>query len=97
LDNIERGLRAAQEAPDIEKLREGLQLIHRQFLHTLQRLDVHPITPEVGSLPNPEEHEILSTLPAPEGSQPHTILEVVEPGFRFKGQLLRPARIIVTE
>jgi len=97
LDNLERGLRAAEEAPDLPKLKEGLGLLTRQFQQTLARLGVEPILPEIGSLPNPEEHEILSTLPAPEGTQPHTILEVVEPGYRLRGQLLRPARVIVTE
>ncbi len=97
LDSLERGLRAAEEAPDLDKLKEGLRLLTRQFHQALARLGVEPVVPEVGSLPNPEEHEILSTLPAAEGTQPHTILEVVEPGYRLRGQLLRPARVIVTE
>lgn len=97
LDNVERGLRAAHEAPDIERLREGLTLIQRQFHHTLQKLSVEVISPEVGSLPDPQYHEILSTVPAPEGVQPHTILEVVETGYLYQQHLLRPARVIVTE
>lgn len=97
LDSLERGLRAAEEAPDLDKLKEGLRLLLRQFHQTLTRLGVEPVLPEVGSLPNPEEHEILSTLPAAEGAQSHTIVEVVEPGYRLRGQLLRPARVIVTE
>ncbi|MCS7189326.1 MAG: nucleotide exchange factor GrpE [Bacteroidia bacterium] len=97
LDGIERGLQAAQEAPDIEKLKEGISLLQRQFVQTLQRLEVTVIQPEIGDLPNPEIHEVLSTVPAPEGIQPHSIMEVVEAGYRFRGQLLRPARVIVSE
>lgn len=97
LDNVERGLQAAREAPDIERLREGLELIQRQFHHTLQKLDIQPVLPDVGSLPDPTYHEVLSTVPAPEGTQPHTIIEVVEPGYLYRGYLLRPARVITTE
>ncbi|MCX7606032.1 MAG: nucleotide exchange factor GrpE [Bacteroidia bacterium] len=97
LDNLERGLQVSREAPDIEKLREGLELMRRQFFHTLQRLEVERIEPAVGGLPNPEDHEILSTVPASPEAQPHTIVEVVEAGYRFRGHLLRPARVIVTE
>lgn len=97
LDNVERGLQAAREAPDIDRLREGLELIQRQFQHTLQKLDIQPILPEVGSLPDPTFHEVISAIPAPEGTQPHTIIEVVEPGYLYRGHLLRPARVITTE
>lgn len=97
LDNLERGLAAAQEAPDLERLKEGVALIHRQFHHTLQKLSVEIIRPEVGALPDPRYHEVLSTIPASEGVQPHTIVEVVEPGYLYHGQLLRPARVITTE
>lgn len=97
LDNIERGIQAAREAPDIERLKEGLELIHRQFSQTLQKLSIQVIAPEVGSLPDPAYHEVISTVPAPEGVQPHTILEVVEAGYLYHGHLLRPARVITTE
>lgn len=97
LDSLQRGVRAAQEAPDIEKLREGLSLMQRQIQQVFQRLEIEVIEPEVGELPNPEVHEVLSTVPAPEGVQPHTIIEVAEVGYKYKGQLLRPARVIVTE
>ncbi|MEN3040822.1 MAG: nucleotide exchange factor GrpE [Bacteroidia bacterium] len=97
LDNLERGLAAAREAPDLERLREGVELIYRQFHHTLQKLSIEVIRPEVGSLPDPRYHEVLSTIPTPEGTQPHTIVEVVEPGYLYHGHLLRPARVITTE
>ncbi|GIV22539.1 MAG: hypothetical protein KatS3mg025_0198 [Bacteroidia bacterium] len=70
LDSLQRGVRAAQAAPDIEKLQEGLSLMQRQIHQVLQRLEIEVIEPQVGGLPNPELHEVLSTVPAPEGVQP---------------------------
>ncbi len=97
IDSIERGLTSAEKAPDLEKLREGLRLTLHQLHKILEKLDLHPIRPEVGDLPDPEKHEVLSTQPAPAGLGVNAILEVVEPGYLYKGLLLRPARIIVSE
>lgn len=94
LNSLERGLQAAQAAPDLEKLQEGLFLLQRQFLQTLQRLGIERIEPEIGSPPDPELHEILSTTPSE--APPNLIVEVVEVGYRFRGQLLRPAQVIVS-
>jgi molecular chaperone GrpE len=96
IDSIERGLLSAQQAPDIEKLKEGLQLTLHQLHKTLEKLDIQVIRPAIGDLPDPQKHEVLSTQPAPAATEVNTILEVVEPGYLYKGLLLRPARIIVS-
>ncbi len=94
LGSLERGLQAAQSAPDLEKLQQGLVLLQRQFIQTLERLGMERIEPEIGSPPNPELHEILSAVPSE--APPNLIIEVVEAGYRFRGQLLRPARVIIS-
>lgn len=94
LNSLERGLQAAQTAPDLEKLQEGLTLLQRQFMQTLQRLGIERIEPEIGSPPDPELHEILSTTPSE--APPNLIVEIVEVGYRFRGQVLRPAQVIVS-
>ncbi len=97
IDSIERGLYSAEQAPDLEKLKEGLRLTRHQLHKTLEKLEVRVIRPSIGDLPDPEMHEVLSTQPAPATTETNTILEVVEPGYLYKGLLLRPARIIVSE
>jgi len=97
IDSIERGLQFAEQAPDLEKLKEGLRLTLHQLHKTLEKLEVQAIRPAIGDLPDPEKHEVLSTQPAPAATETNTILEVVEPGYFYKGLLLRPARIIVSE
>ena len=44
---------------------------------------------------NPEEHEAVSTLPAPDASRDHEVSATFQPGYRFKGTLVRPARVQV--
>lgn len=97
IDSIERGLYSAEKAPDLPKLQEGLRLTLSQLHKALEKLGVEAIRPEIGDIPDPEKHEVLSTQPAPAPTGVNTILEVVEPGYLYKGTLLRPARIIVSE
>ncbi len=97
LDNLERALAAAEATQDLDNLKTGLRLAIQNVHHLLQKVGITVIAPHVGELPDPSLHEVLSTMPAPEGGQPHTIIELVEPGYQYKGLLLRPARIIVTE
>ncbi len=97
IDSIERGLYSAEKAPDLPKLQEGLRLTLAQLHKALEKLGLEAIRPEIGDIPDPEKHEVLSTQPAPAPTGVSTILEVVEPGYLYKGILLRPARIIVSE
>jgi len=97
IDSIERGLYSAERAPDLPRLQEGLRLTLSQLHKALEKLGVEAIRPEIGDIPDPERHEVLSTQPAPAPTGVNTILEVVEPGYLYKGTLLRPARIIVSE
>ena len=45
---------------------------------------------------DPEQHEALSAQPA-EGTESGVVLETVEKGYRLDGQVLRPARVVVSE
>ena len=40
---------------------------------------------------------MISTAPAADGTEPGTVVETVERGYRSDGTVLRPARVIVSE
>ena len=44
---------------------------------------------------DPTLHEAVSTVPAPDASRDHTVSATFQSGYRFKGQLVRPARVQV--
>ena len=41
--------------------------------------------------------EAIATVPAPEGCEPGSIIEVVEVGYMYHDRVLRAARVIVAE
>ena len=92
LDNFERALEAAY--PDLEAYHSGVDLIRKQFMDALRRLGVEPIALAVGDPFDALHAEALTTLenPAlPDG----VVAAVYEKGFNLRGQLLRPARVVV--
>ena len=51
---------------------------------------------EVGVPFDPNQHEALSTVPV-EGTESGTVVEVLQKGYRLNEQLIRPARVVVSE
>jgi len=52
---------------------------------------------EVDSTFDPTNMEAIATVPAPEGCEPGSIIEVVEVGYMYHDRVLRAARVIVAE
>jgi molecular chaperone GrpE len=98
LDDLERALQAAGLDPEGDSpdgLAHGVLLVFRSLREALGRNGVEPVDP--GGEPfDPQEHEAISTLPG-SGAEPGTVVEVVQKGYRFGDQLIRPARVVVAE
>lgn len=93
IDDLERALAAS--GGDGQSLRQGVELIHRSALRLLQQEGVEPIEAK-GQRFDPHWHEAVATIK--QGRQalaPHTIAQVVEPGYRLGERLLRPAKVVV--
>jgi molecular chaperone GrpE len=92
LDNFERGLGAAY--PSVEAFRDGIELIHKQFLDTLRRNGVSAIELNVGDPFDASHAEALTTISRTDLPD-HSVASVFERGFLLRDLLLRPARVIV--
>jgi molecular chaperone GrpE len=104
LDNLERALIAAGIDPAAAlagevsvdgALEQGVVLTYRELRKTLERAGVEVYAP-TGEKFDPEWHEAISTCPA-EGTDPGVVLDVVEKGYRLDGQVIRAARVVVSE
>jgi molecular chaperone GrpE len=93
LDDMDR-LVASDPATPLPALREGLSAVDRKLWKDLEEAGVERIDP-VGSTFDPSLHEAVSTVMAPDRSLHHTVSATFQPGYRFKGALVRPARVQV--
>ena len=92
LDNFDRSLGATY--PDVDDFRSGVELIRKQFLEALRRLNVEQLPIQVGDPFDALHAEALTTYTdpnLPDGS----VAAIYEQGFNLKGQLLRAARVVV--
>jgi molecular chaperone GrpE len=51
----------------------------------------------VGAPFDPQLHEAVSTVAAATPEEDHLVAAVFQPGYRFNGQLLRAARVVVKQ
>lgn len=93
LDDMDRIIAEQANAP-AEVLRQALEMVDRKLRKELEAAGVERIDP-AGAAFNPEEHEAVSTVPARGDGQDQTVSATFQPGYRFKGQLVRPARVQV--
>ena len=89
-DNLERALAHAKEG---DPLRPGVQATLQQLEAVLRQEGVNRIDVEPGMPFDPLIHEAIGTE-AGNVDQP-TVAEVVQNGYMFDGQVLRPARVTV--
>jgi molecular chaperone GrpE len=98
LDDLERALEAAgldPEGDSDDALAHGVLLVFRGLRETLNRNGIEVVDP-TGEKFDPNQHEALSTMPA-DGTESGVVAEVLQKGYRFGDQLIRPARVVVSE
>jgi molecular chaperone GrpE len=94
IDDLDRlaALDLAQTSAD--SIHEALVLVDRKLRKELAAAGLERIDP-VGQPFNPAEQEAVSVLPPPDPSQDHTVSATFQAGFKYKGTLVRPARVQV--
>jgi molecular chaperone GrpE len=98
LDDLERAIEAAGLDPEGDSedgLAHGVLLVFRSLRDALNRHGVEAVDPK-GEKFDPTVHEALLTQPT-EGVEPGTVIEVMQKGYRVGEQLVRPARVVVSE
>lgn len=95
LDNLERAVEAAQSsAQDEGQLREGVEIICKQFRDTLFKLGLSEVDAKDATF-DPHVHEAVGRVETdehPEG----TVVEVLQKGYLYKDRLLRPSMVSVS-
>jgi molecular chaperone GrpE len=94
LDDLDRLVASDPDTTPPAAMREGLAAVDRKLWKQLQEAGVERIDP-VGEPFDPSLHDAVSTVPPPTPSQDHMVSATFQVGYRFKGALVRPARVQV--
>jgi molecular chaperone GrpE len=86
----------SEEVSAQEALARGVALVYGELRSALERTGVETYDP-TGEPFDPATSEALATRPAGDGTEPGRVIETLERGYRLNGQVLRPARVVVSE
>lgn len=94
-DNLERAASHAESAPDVKSVAEGVRIVTKQFVDTLERMGIKRIA-AVGKPFDPSVHEAIQQLDSTEHPAGVVIAEV-QPGYMLGDYLIRAAMVVVSK
>ena len=94
VDNFGRAVESMNASSDIDKLRDGISGIHRQLATLLEKNGVEQIEAD-GSAFDPNLHNAVMRV-EDSGAPADTVVEVLQPGYKIGGRVLRPALVKVS-
>jgi molecular chaperone GrpE len=94
LDDLQRVAQFGSESAEVASLLEGVRLVERKLLRVLESAGLEVI--DAGGQPfDPELHEALMAGSTEDREEDDTVGQVFQTGYRFRGHMLRPARVQV--
>lgn len=96
LDDIMRFAHLDPSTVDSGTVVQGVAMVERKVMKTLSGHGLEVVDP-VGRPFDPAFHEAVGTEPAASEGEDHQVARVYQPGYVFRGQLLRPARVVVKQ
>jgi molecular chaperone GrpE len=94
--SAEPGEAPSEEVSAHEALARGVALVYGELRAALERAGVETYDP-TGERFDPETCEALSVRAGGDGVDPGVVIETIEKGYRLDGQVLRAARVVVSE
>ena len=95
VDDLERSLGHMTEETDVNKIKEGIQLVYNKLIKTLDEQGVKKIE-AIGKPFSVEFHEALMQR-ADDSVPPHTVIDELETGYMYKDRVIRHSKVIVSE
>jgi len=93
IDNLELALQSCDECDD--KLAQGVRMVYEQLMELLKREGLEEINP-YGHPFDPEVCEAVMAVVS-DDHEDDMVVEVHQKGYKYKGNLLRPARATVSK
>jgi molecular chaperone GrpE len=96
LDDLDRFAHVDPATTDASAVVQGVAMVEKNIFKALLGVGVEVINPV--ELPfDPNLHEAVSTVAAESPDEDHMVAQVYQRGYLLKGQLLRPARVVVKQ
>ncbi|MBF0935637.1 MAG: nucleotide exchange factor GrpE, partial [Abiotrophia defectiva] len=95
-DNLERALATPAESEDAKAIHKGIEMVYKQFQQAFEKEGISVIDP-LNQAFDPNFHQAVSMMPAGEGQEADTVINVLQKGYLLQDRVLRPAMVIVAQ
>ncbi len=92
LDDLERVTVVDPEEASTESILEGVAMVEKKLHRALEEAGLERIAPD-GDPFDPNSMEALLRIPTDDSEADDQVGQLLQVGFRFKGHLIRPARV----
>ncbi len=96
IDDFERALATAQKSDDIAALKEGMELIYKKLMKTLEGLGVRKIETEAKDF-DVDFHEAVAMVPGVEDERKGKVIDCIQTGYTLNEKVIRHAKVAVGE
>lgn len=94
IDDFERALETAEKADDVTALKEGMVLIYKKFMKTLEGLGVKKIETEDADF-NVDYHEAVAMVPGADDDKKGKVIDCIQTGYMLNDKVIRHAKVAV--
>lgn len=94
LDDSERAEKQLQSSEDVASIREGVTLVFNKLRNSLLGKGLKAMQ-SVGSDFNPELHEAITEIPAPNDEMKGKVIDEVQRGYYLNDKIIRHAKVVV--
>jgi molecular chaperone GrpE len=93
LDDFDRMHKLSDEQKKGSAFREGVDLIYQKLHNILKQRGLEVMDTD-GQPFDPELHEALTEIPAPNEEMKGKIMDTIERGYKLKGKIIRHAKVV---
>lgn len=94
VDDFERAEKSNKDVTDVDKLKEGYDLIYSKFVKLLEAEGLKPINATEEEF-NPDLHEALTQIPAPTEELKGKVIDEIEKGYYLGEKVVRFSKVVV--
>ncbi len=94
LDDFDRAKKNAEDDTNVEPFSEGVMLVYNKLHNVLKQKGLEAME-STGESFDPELHEAITEIPAPNEEMKGKVIDTVEKGYFLKEKIVRHAKVVV--
>ena len=94
LDDMERPEKNMEKSTDVQALKEGLNLISKELITTLENNGLKRINTENADF-DTDFHEAVAMIPAPSDDMKGKVIDCIQTGYKLNDKVIRHAKVAV--